>query len=1334
MAVESAQIVGATCFSLLLLGGVCWCATAMRRPRTSRTGMVALMLFLLGWGSSGLVRLGCALLGAPESVRRLVNLGLTALLLLAGLVVGIVALATYDRRRFDHGRAQALWAVALCGLFFVAILAAAVHGVVTSTSSESRAQVEAPGRMELPELNFALDPPAGWFTLEAASINRDACIALRLAGADVMCIVIAERGAEGLELPALKEIVRSTLRGNGSVIEEREDSLDIGGLPFVHLISHTRVSGTELLFEHWLTTRRGYAWQVVVWGAPHEAARLGAESRRLIETFEILDPTADGTSVPLADLHSTRHGYSTTLADLGWGAWESVEERHPLLDFGARRSHEALFVLPVRSERELPGLDVLRPVFLDALGIETRGSFDEQTWEPGAGWDGIQLVGIDEDDDGTRFEYRVRIARSQRSALALAGRAEVGRGDAELVRRSLDAIRIFEPHGDASESPARAEALGLFWNEIGRIHADRGDADAAATWFTQALALRRDEPVVLLNAGSSLEVAGRCEEGRALLAPAVPRFPSDAQLASCLARLELGCGAPDGGSQIFLDLVARGLASDELTREWVALLGESGRHDLALTAADAWLQREATHEARTVRAGALIAAGRGAEAVAELDGLRAEAMSSPRVAVDVGHLYNQAGSYTLAAAVAEELLDRGERHDDALMVLGWSHMGRQSFREAMQAFERVAERHPGDPEVAEALRLAAGMLGVGDQGATREPLQLVGIPEDVQRELSAHSLPAGWSDDHHAFWLLDVTGIELEPGRPLRRTWHGRVRVLTWEGAAEWNSLEVDFDPLVERIHANRLVVRDERGRELGEDLTAQAYVRDMDAGVADQRKVLHLPIAGLKPGHEIEWQITWESRAPVDELPFSRHIFAHVLPVAAEAVFVSGPVDDVRAVLEQGKSLQTIRRPGLAAWISPPRRADRMEPLAVWVEHSYPMLWLGSGTADWPALALEYLAEIAERLETGPGVAELAERLVAGVDDPRARAAALVRHVQRELSYQALEFGVRARRPNRDVETLELGYGDCKDLALLLHHLLGAAGIESHLALVSTSWLVETSLPSLDQFDHMVVHVPALGPDWLADPTEDFVDAEALPAPVSWRSHALVLDPARPRLIAPAGTLPEYGWEVTSLRTVTGTHAGWNVAETLTLRGYAAASVRGTLAGLSEPDRLLAVQSLLSGYGSPRIGAVRLDAAGEVRGPATLHLEYVVPRTAPDRASAVPAAWERSELDVPVLEERRTDFEWLRPTRIDSRVTVTLPGPVDAAVLAELRREATSEFCTWSLRAERTETRPAEEVDLVFAFQAHPGRHAAARYAEFLAAWEAAARAWDAPVRWSQR
>jgi Flp pilus assembly protein TadD len=1334
MAVQPAEIAGATCFSLLVLGGVCWCARAMSRPRTSRTGMAALLLFLLGWGSSGLVRLACALMGAPEELRRLVGGVLMALLLLAGLVVGIVALATYDRRRFDHGRAQAIWAVSLCGLFIASVAAVTVHGLVTSTLEERRAQGEAPGRIARPELNFALDPPAGWMVLEAGNVNPDACVALRLAGADIVCVVIAERGTEGLELPAMQEFVRSNLRSNGRVLAQREESLDLAGLPFTHMVSDTRVAGQELVFEHWLATSRGYAWQVVLWGAEDEATTLAAESRRLIETFEVLDPAADGTHVPLADLHSTRHGYSTMLEDLGWGAWEGVDEWHPLLDFGARRAHEALFVLPVRAEHEPPDLDVLRPVFLDALGIGTRSGFEERTWEPRAGWEGIQLVGVDEDDAGTRFEYRVRIARGPRSALALAGRVEVGRGDAELVRRSLDAIRVFEPSGEPGESPGRAQALGLLWNDVGMIHFERGDADAAAAWFARAFALRGEDPGVLLNAGTALELAGRFEEGRALLAPAVARFRSDAELAACLARLELGCGAADEGSRTFLDLVERGLASEERARQWVALLGESGRHDLALTAADAWLQREGTHAARTVRAGALIAAGRGAEAVAELDGLRAEALSSPSLAVDVGNLYNQAGSYTLAAAVAEELLSTGERDDDALMVLGWSHMGRQSFREAQQTFERVAARNPGDPEVAEALRLAAGMLGVGDQGTVRAPLRLVAIPEDVEAALSAHALPAEWCDDHHSLQLLSVMGIELEPGRPLRRTWHGRVRVLTWEGAAAWNSLEVDFDPLGERIHPNRLVVRDERGRALGEDLTAQAYVRDVGGDVADHKKALHLPIAGLKPGHEIEWQITWESLAPVDALPFRRHLFASTLPVAAEAVFVGGRVDDVRAVLEQGESLQTIRRPGLVAWISPPRRGDRMEPLAVWVERSYPMLWLGSGAADWPAVAREYLTEIADRLATGPGVAELAARIVAGLDDPRARAAALVRHVQRELSYQALEFGVRARRPNRDAETLELGYGDCKDLALLLHNLLGAAGIESHLALVSTGWLVATSLPSLDQFDHMVVHVPALGPDWLADPTEDFVDPEAFPAPASWRSHALVLDPAHPRLIAPAPAPPDDGWEIASRRSVTSTDAGWSVAETLTLRGYAAASVRGMLAGLSEPDRLLTVQSLLSAHGSPRIGAVRLVDAGEVRGPATLHLEYVVPGTAPDRASAVPAAWERSELDVPFLEERRTDFEWLRPTRIDSRVTVTLPGPVDAAVLAELRREATSEFCTWSLRAERTETRPAEEVDLVFAFQAHPGRHAAARYAEFLAAWEAAARAWDAPVRWSQR
>src|SRR5207237_601886 len=75
--------------------------------------------------------------------------------------------------------------------------------------------------------------------------------------------------------------------------------------------------------------------------------------------------------------------------------------------------------------------------------------------------------------------------------------------------------------------------------------------------------------------------------------------------------------------------------------------------------------------------------------------------------------------------------------------------------------------------------------------------------------------------------------------------------------------------------------------------------------------------------------------------------------------------------------------------------------------------------------------------------------------------------------TYKAIEFGRGARIPRAPQEVLRHRYGDCKDHALLLYHLLRNAGTEARLALVRTGSPVRRELPSLDQFDHMVVYLP---------------------------------------------------------------------------------------------------------------------------------------------------------------------------------------------------------------------------------------------------------------------
>src|SRR5690606_4324710 len=118
-------------------------------------------------------------------------------------------------------------------------------------------------------------------------------------------------------------------------------------------------------------------------------------------------------------------------------------------------------------------------------------------------------------------------------------------------------------------------------------------------------------------------------------------------------------------------------------------------------------------------------------------------------------------------------------------------------------------------------------------------------------------------------------------------------------------------------------------------------------------------------------------------------------------------------------------------------------------------------------------------------------------------------------ITYKAIEFGRSTRVPNPTSKVLKNKYGDCKDHSLLLWQMLRANGIEAHLALANFAQPVDPDLPSLDQFNHMLVYVPGYEGGRFFDATDKTSDVANLKAPLDLGgANVLVLDAERPRLV----------------------------------------------------------------------------------------------------------------------------------------------------------------------------------------------------------------------------
>lgn len=118
---------------------------------------------------------------------------------------------------------------------------------------------------------------------------------------------------------------------------------------------------------------------------------------------------------------------------------------------------------------------------------------------------------------------------------------------------------------------------------------------------------------------------------------------------------------------------------------------------------------------------------------------------------------------------------------------------------------------------------------------------------------------------------------------------------------------------------------------------------------------------------------------------------------------------------------------------------------------------WFIGKTKDQETLNLSLLPENLRNLAKKGKSLELAQ--------------ACYEYVQENILYLDIENGLNALIPRQANQTITNKYGDCKDMAMLLHQMLQAFGFESYLSISKTSIKKDTyDFPSIAMANHMIV------------------------------------------------------------------------------------------------------------------------------------------------------------------------------------------------------------------------------------------------------------------------
>ena len=301
-------------------------------------------------------------------------------------------------------------------------------------------------------------------------------------------------------------------------------------------------------------------------------------------------------------------------------------------------------------------------------------------------------------------------------------------------------------------------------------------------------------------------------------------------------------------------------------------------------------------------------------------------------------------------------------------------------------------------------------------------------------------MPSSYAKDYGAQYLKEITAISFTKNKEFKRTDYCAIKVIDSTGIAAFSTVQFGFDPLREAIFVNDLKVKDEKGEVVAAGKVDDYYVvDDTSTTQASQKKILNIPVSGLRPGSLIELTVTRKDLAPPENFPFTAHSCINTFPILDDIFLIQGQTNTLKfAGLGASNVMQC---EGALYWLRQQPEIYKWEPLEQSPEGFIPTLYVGDGTATWNDQVTNYLGQLGENMQLDATGQELAGRNVKDSSSESGKILSLARNKHTNFTYKALEFGRRARLPHKTTEIIAHNqYGDCKDHALLFQQMLEAS------------------------------------------------------------------------------------------------------------------------------------------------------------------------------------------------------------------------------------------------------------------------------------------------------
>ncbi len=572
-------------------------------------------------------------------------------------------------------------------------------------------------------------------------------------------------------------------------------------------------------------------------------------------------------------------------------------------------------------------------------------------------------------------------------------------------------------------------------------------------------------------------------------------------------------------------------------------------------------------------------------------------------------------------------------------------------KSAFDYAQKINIEHPNNNNIKIRIAQLSSTLGLGDHSLITTNISPVSLLPELKKNIEPNQPLETSAESNNSTCIYQIHSLNIAKNGEIKETTRCKFKILTPTGVEQHTKYTINLSPTSQNIYINSLKVYNADNVLTHTGNVQDYYITDQDKNMATHHKTIHIPIKTIAVGSTYEFVYTIKTRKYNDIMQFTDYWFINTAHINTMAVSLTGDLSHItfKSTLHIPKIKNTTNT---KIWLKKNIAKFKNEQFSPNYAESYPRLAIGSNSLSWKDVSKQYHNHILDKLTTSIEIKKLVSKIIPNDVEPSKKIKKLLQWIQTNITYQAIEFGPRGRMPKAAATTIKTREGDCKDMSLLLCQMLNHAGIEAHMALAHTYEKVIKTIPSEDQFNHLVVFCPSLN-NKVIDPTHSHLNIFKFTPYNLNHNHILPVTKNGSTLYQ----IPDNDGPSIAIKTdkkITTSHKKIHINETVELSGFSASYYRQQLKGKNKNELIQYFTYLFSNYYKHiEIKEVNIiDGLIDNYKPLKLSIQSDYPKN--NKNTEIPMLWETIYFQVTRIIDRKNPLSNRHKAYIES--TIKLP------------------------------------------------------------------------------